>query len=71
MNENIKYCPYLFCKYSFGFNQQLVSTPYYRMTIHKYITGFGGKTSTYRKGVFDILIVQRYMSSSTVNINDE
>ena len=26
MNENIKYFPYLFCKYSFGFNQQLVST---------------------------------------------
>jgi hypothetical protein len=47
MNENIKYCPYLFCKYSFGFNQQLVSTPYYRMMLHKYITGFGGKTQVH------------------------
>ena len=54
MNENIKYCPYLFCKYSFGFNQQLVSTHYYRMTIHKYITGYGGKTQVYAGKVCSI-----------------
>jgi hypothetical protein len=47
MNETIKYCPYLLCKYSFGFNQQLVSTHYYRMMIHKYITGYGGKTQVH------------------------
>ena len=46
-NENIKYSPYLFCKYSFRFNQQLVSTPYYRMTINRYTTGFGGKTQVH------------------------
>jgi hypothetical protein len=53
-NENIKYSPYLFCKYSFGFNQQLVSTHYYRMTIHKYITGYGGKTQVHAGKVCSI-----------------
>ena len=54
MNENIKYCPYLFCKYSFRFNQQLVSTPYYRMTINRYTTGFGGKTQVHAGKVCSI-----------------
>jgi hypothetical protein len=53
-NENIKYSPYLFCKYSFRLNQQLVSTPYYRMTIHRYTTGFGGKTQVHAGKVCSI-----------------